>query len=103
MVALAELHYPILPSRFFMTDRYRSHAHIKNVSAPVLIVHGARDVTVPASMGRALYDVANEPKQLEIFAEAGHSDHYAHGADEKIFQWLKDLDSAAPKLNHVSP
>lgn len=105
MVALAELHYPILPSRFFMTDRYRSIAHIKKVAAPLLIVHGARDVTVPASMGQALYRAAPQPKQIEIFDDAGHSDHYAFGAGEKIVAWLEILaptkSGAPPHLEQV--
>jgi uncharacterized protein len=107
MVDLAELHYPILPSRFFMTDRYQSIVHIKNVTAPLLVIHGARDVTVPATMGKALFDAANEPKQIEILPEAGHSDHYLHGTPELVFAWLLQQHSAkgaaTPRLDPVRP
>ena len=91
MLALAELHYPKLPSRFFMTDRYMSVAHIAQVTAPLLIIHGERDVTVPASMGRELYAKAGKPKHIEIFSDAGHADLYNRGARETIVNWLSSL------------
>lgn len=91
MLELAELLYPILPSRLFMTDRYQSIDHIDKVSAPVLIIHGERDGTVPAEMGRRLTEKANEPKRLIIFPNAGHTDHYSHGAFEAVLEWVDDV------------
>ena len=35
---------------------------IKNVRAPVLIMHGEADQIVPFSMGKKIYEIANDPK-----------------------------------------
>jgi uncharacterized protein len=39
---------------------------------PVLIVHGERDGLIPVENGKALYEAANDPKQLYLVSNAGH-------------------------------
>jgi len=39
---------------------------------PLLLIHGERDVVVPASHSRRLYALAREPKELWLVPEAGH-------------------------------
>ncbi len=85
---LAAGHYPWLPVRGMLFDRYESARHIKSVHAPLLIVHGERDTTIPVAMGKALYDAANAPKQIEIIAGAGHADHYMFGSYDVINAWI---------------
>ena len=51
-VAVAAAHYWYLPVGLLMKDQFRSDAVIGNVTAPVLILHGARDQVVPFD-GRA--------------------------------------------------
>lgn len=96
MVDLAALHHPLLPARFFMTDRYETSRHIGAVTAPLLIVHGEEDDIIPVAMGRALYALANEPKAIRIFPGAGHSDHHVYGSYEAIYDWIDGLESARP-------
>jgi alpha-beta hydrolase superfamily lysophospholipase len=52
--------------------RFDSLAKITRVKAPVLIVHGTGDRVVPFSMGRRLYEAANEPKTFLPVDGAGH-------------------------------
>jgi len=91
MVDLAALHYPLIPGRWFMTDRYETRSKISEVSAPLLIIHGERDRIVPIEMGRQVFALAPEPKTLRIFPEAGHDDHYKFGSYDTLFQWIDDL------------
>jgi fermentation-respiration switch protein FrsA (DUF1100 family) len=88
LVDAAAVHYPYLPARLLMTDRYDTMAHIGRVTAPLLVLHGERDEVVPVSMGRAVFEAANEPKDLRTFAEAGHSDHWNFGSYEAAYAWL---------------
>jgi len=65
--AMAREMFPILsfvvPVRFdFKTEEY-----IKAVNYPVLVIHSPDDNIIPYTLGRAVYDAANQPKQwLEI-------------------------------------
>ena len=94
MTDVAALHYPYLPARLLMTDRYRTKAYIARINAPLLIVHGEEDEVIPVAMGRALFEMAKEPKQIATFEGAGHADHYVFGSYDVIWQWLERLPNA---------
>ena len=53
---------------------FNSKAQIRNLRAPLLVIHGDQDETVPFSLGRALFEAANEPKSFWTVAGAGHND-----------------------------
>ena len=40
---------------------------------PVLLVHGAQDELIPVSSAYDLYAAAQEPKEIYVIANAGHS------------------------------
>jgi hypothetical protein len=42
-------------------------------------------------MGKRVYAAANEPKQLELFAEGRHSDLFDHGAWARVQKFLAGL------------
>jgi fermentation-respiration switch protein FrsA (DUF1100 family) len=70
---IARLHYPFIP-RALVPDAYPSLRRIRDLRAPLLVLHGDDDRIVPAIDGRALYEAAPEPKRIEIFPGAGHND-----------------------------
>jgi uncharacterized protein len=70
---IARLHYPFIP-RALVPDAYPSLRRIRDLRAPLLVLHGDDDRIVPAIDGHALYEAAPEPKRLEIFPGAGHND-----------------------------
>lgn len=76
--------YPVMPVRTFMIDRFESKRHISGVKAPILILHGTKDTTIPIELGKALFEAAPEPKELAILEGAGHSDIYLFGAFPRI-------------------
>lgn len=55
---VAAYHYPWLPVRWLMVERYPSVEHIPHVSCPILHLHGSRDAIIPISLGRRLFDAA---------------------------------------------
>lgn len=91
MVELAALHYPYIPGRWFMTDRYETRTHIRDIALPLLILHGERDTIVPVAMGREIYALAPEPKAIRTFPLAGHADHYKFGSYDALYAWIEDL------------
>ena len=70
---MARVHYPFIPAAL-VPDAYPSLRLIRALQAPLLVLHGERDAVVPVSQGRALFEAAPEPKQLQVFAGLGHND-----------------------------
>lgn len=68
------VHYPWLPIRWLLLDRYPSLERITSVRVPLLLIAGDRDDIVPEPMSRRLYEAANEPKHYELVPGAGHND-----------------------------
>jgi len=68
---------------------------LQKVSCPVLVVHSSDDEIIPFRHGRALYAVANEPKQfLELkgdhnngFLLAGRA--YTQKLNDFLSAWIK--------------
>lgn len=85
---LAAAVIPIMPLRWVMRDQFRSDERIARVTAPLLIMHGARDATIPISFGERLFALAHEPKQFVRFPDGGHNDLDNHGAIETARRFI---------------
>jgi len=64
---------------FLFQTRYDSLSKIKRIRVPLLILHGDQDEIIPFSMGRRLFEAANEPKEFYSIKGAGHNDTYIVG------------------------
>jgi fermentation-respiration switch protein FrsA (DUF1100 family) len=73
-VDMGRLHYPILPVRWLLRDRYPSLERIARIGCPLLVIAGASDTIVPTSQSRRLFEAALEPKRLVIVDGADHND-----------------------------
>ncbi len=91
MVDLAQHHYFYIPARYLLADKYEAVQHVAGIAAPLFVVHGERDRTVPIQFGRALFDAAREPKQAVWLAEAEHNNLYEHGAGPAVLKFLDGL------------
>ncbi len=91
--AVGARRYWYLPVRFLMKDQFHSDERIGKVTAPLLILHGVLDRTVPYSMGERMFELANKPKHIVRFLDGGHNDLDAHGALNAVARFLAgDLD-----------
>jgi uncharacterized protein len=91
--AVGAKHYWYVPVRLLMTDQFRSDVRIGKVTAPLLILHGVKDQTVPYAMGEHLFDLANKPKHIVRFLDGGHEDLDKNGALIAVGRFLAgDLD-----------
>ena len=54
-------------------SHFDSQQLIRNVHAPILIVHGTRDEVIPFAMGQQLFAAAPEPKSFYPIEGAGHN------------------------------
>jgi fermentation-respiration switch protein FrsA (DUF1100 family) len=63
-----------------MKDPFHSDQRIGRINAPLLVMHGVRDATIPITFGERLFTLAHEPKQFVRFPEGGHNDLDTYGA-----------------------
>lgn len=87
---VAEAHYPFVPARWLMLDRFLSMDHIRDVRAPLLVLHGDRDRVVPSALGKKLFDAANEPKRFVRFPEGSHVNLDDYGATSIARRFLSE-------------
>lgn len=83
--------YWFLPLGLILTDQFRNIDQIKQVEAPVLILHGESDEVIPLAHGKRIFGAANEPKKLEVVPGAAHNDLFEHGAWDRVQDFLDDL------------
>lgn len=81
--------YFFLPLGLLLSDKYDNPEHVKNIHVPLLVLHGEQDGVIPVQMGKDVYAAANEPKKLELFPEALHSDLFEHGAWDKAWAFIE--------------
>lgn len=78
MADTGSYHYPWLPVRLILVDRYPSVDRIPKVTCPLLVIHGRRDTIVPFEHGRRLFDAAPANAMSGIakrFLDLPTSDH----------------------------
>ena len=59
---------------WFNRERFDSAAKIKRIQAPLLMLHGKLDDTIPIVLGERLFATANAPKRWVAIEGAAHSD-----------------------------
>jgi len=72
--------FPIFPVRWLLKDPFRSDLRIARVKARLLVMHGARDPTIPIVFGERRFALAGEPKQFVRFPDGSHNDLDYFGA-----------------------
>jgi uncharacterized protein len=63
----------------FNNERFASIEKINKVQAPLLMLHGVQDTTVPIALGQRLFDAANAPKEWLAIEGGKHSDLHLVG------------------------
>lgn len=74
LVAIGSRHYPFLPVRWLLRDRYPSIDRIGKLTCPVLVIAGNADTIIPLEDSRHLFDAAREPKRFVVINGADHND-----------------------------
>jgi fermentation-respiration switch protein FrsA (DUF1100 family) len=71
---VAAHHYPWLPVRSLLRNRYDSLAHIRTFRGPLLQSHGTDDEVVPFELGKQLFEASQaEPKRFVAIQGGTHN------------------------------
>lgn len=89
MVDAAAYHYPFVPVRWLLKDRFDSLSKMSQIKAPVFVIQGEEDEVVPVEQGRRIFAAANEPKEAIWLPGAHHNDYYRYGGWPQIVEFLQ--------------
>ena len=92
MVNMGKKYYPFFPVSFLLKDKFESNKKINKISIPILIMHGKVDKIVPYTMGKKMYELANQPK---FFYSQEYGDHMVEYDEKLLFtlrQFIKSLN-----------
>ncbi|HET8662070.1 MAG TPA: alpha/beta hydrolase [Micromonosporaceae bacterium] len=74
LAAVGAEHYPFLPVRLLLRDRYPVAEQVATVPVPTAVVYGTADSVVPPEQSRAVAERAAGPVQVTAVAGADHND-----------------------------
>jgi uncharacterized protein len=74
LASVGAVHYPFLPVRALLRDRYPVAEHVARVQVPTTVVYGAADSIVPPEQSRAVADAAARLHRLVEVPGADHND-----------------------------
>ncbi len=100
---VAASHYPFVPARYLVLDQFDAEAVISQLKAPLLVLHGAQDRVIPERFGRALFEQAPQPTEMEIYPQGGHNNLYDFGAAFRVISFLRRLNQTSEPLIPLKP
>ena len=74
LAAVGAVHYPFLPVRALLRDRYPVAEQLGDVQVPTTVVYGSDDSIVPPGQSRAVADAAAQLHRLVEVPGADHND-----------------------------
>jgi fermentation-respiration switch protein FrsA (DUF1100 family) len=74
LASVGKVHYPLLPVRALLRDRYPVAEHVARVQVPTTVVYGSRDSIVPPEQSRAVAAAAAGLHRLVEVPGADHND-----------------------------
>ncbi|MDP8942595.1 MAG: alpha/beta fold hydrolase [Actinomycetota bacterium] len=94
LASAGQVHYPFLPVRTLLRDRFPLAEQLARVSVPTTVVYGSRDSVVPADQSRAVAEAAGGPTRVIELAGADHN-HPALLDGEEVIAAVVELAERA--------
>lgn len=86
---LAAETFPFFPARLILDERWDTREHIRDLNAPLLVIHGTDDNVVPYAHGQAVFEAANGvPKSLETVEGGTHHNLWSVKVQKTIVAFL---------------
>jgi fermentation-respiration switch protein FrsA (DUF1100 family) len=72
-------HYPFLPVRLLLRDRFRVVEHLASSDVPVTVIYGDHDTVVPSALSATVADAASALAERVVISGADHNDPVMFG------------------------
>ncbi|MDC1032528.1 alpha/beta hydrolase [Candidatus Pelagibacter sp.] len=92
MIDAAKTFYPYIPVDLLLKDKFENYKKIKNIHSPILVMHGEADQIVPFSMGKKIYESANNPKYSYFTKYDNHMMKFDKNLVLALKSFLKSLN-----------
>ena len=92
MANAAKKFYPYIPVSLLLKDKYENEKKVLNLNIPVMVMHGEKDTIVPFSMGKKIFEKANEPKYSHFTKYDNHMMEYDNQLINALKRFLKSLN-----------
>jgi uncharacterized protein len=100
MPDVAALHYPWLPIRWIMKNRYDNLSRIASYRGPLLQTHGTRDGLIPIELARTVFDASpSNTKRWIEFPGLGHNDPEPTTFFRELAAFLAELPAPTSKTD----
>jgi fermentation-respiration switch protein FrsA (DUF1100 family) len=93
---IGRYHYPYLPVRWLLRDRYPAIDLVPRVTSPVLVIAGDRDGIVPIAHSLRLYAAIRSPKRFVTIGGANHNDVELLAGERLISEAVRFISALAP-------
>ncbi len=104
MPDVAALHYPWLPVRWVMKNRFDNLARIQQYEGPLLQSHGTTDELIPIGLARKLFDAApSHTKKWLEYKNWGHNDSPPPQYFRDLATFLDSADPPSGVINSAVP
>lgn len=98
LCALGSEVFPGLPYCLLSPDhRYATIERIDQIDMPLLVMHGGADEVIPVEMGRAVFEAADDPKQLIVYPEGNHNDLRLFGGGIAARRFAVEVTGSTPR------
>lgn len=97
---VARVAYPFLPVQFVLRTKFSSIEKIRAIRIPSLFLHGDHDGIIPMTLGRKLFEAANEPKTFYEVPGADHNDIFTVGG-RSYLDTIKDFAEGLSSLRRT--
>jgi len=98
-----------LPFGPLITQRFEAISKVKDIHAPLLVVHGAADNLINPTLGRKLYDAAQGPKMFVLIEGGSHHNANSIGQAQyraalaQLFRMKEPPSDVAANLAPAAP
>jgi len=84
LAAVGQEHFPFLPVRLLLRDRFPVAETVAGLRVPTLVIYGTADTVVPPDQSRAVADGAGGPVEVLAVPGADHNDRILLDGSEMI-------------------
>jgi uncharacterized protein len=84
LASVAAVHYPFLPARALLRDRFPVAEQLAEVKVPTTVVYGSADSIVPAAQSRTVAEAAGRLHRLVEVDGADHNDQVLLDGDDVV-------------------
>ena len=103
LASVGQIHYPFLPVRVLLKDRFPVAEYLARVAVPIIVVYGTADSIVPPGESRRSVAFARGPTRLVAVEGADHNDAALLNGDalmQAVMELANEINRNPPRAHN---